>query len=382
MARSRSSVVPKLALARGLLQAGVGATVGITSLAEAVHLAVLSATPWSPARPLTRGVYAGVRGLAGVAGNVGERLLGIAGRGLLAPGEEGDPSTIAMPPGLRSALNGVAGDRLARMGNPLALPMSIEAHGRHGRRRPRAGKGRVLFIHGLCMHDRHWQAVSGTEICFGRHLQERLDLLPLYLRYNSGLSIAENGRALATLLQRRYSGRRAWDGPLHLVAHSLGGLLVRSALSVGLAESHAWTASLGEVVFLGTPHEGAPLERLGKSVESLLAVSRFSAPWAALDRLRSVAIHQLGEAEVPPLGDAARSVRFHAVAGRIGALPHLVGEAWGDGLVPVSSALASRLPASSLPLHSRRVFPGIGHLALIRHPQVADHLTGVLGGSA
>jgi hypothetical protein len=55
-----------------------------------------------------------------------------------------------------------------------------------------------------------------------------------------------------------------------------------------------------------------------------------------------------------------------------------VHEHWGDGLVPVGSALASSLPASVLPLVGRHVVDRLGHLDLIRDPRVADQLVSVL----
>jgi triacylglycerol esterase/lipase EstA (alpha/beta hydrolase family) len=48
---------------------------------------------------------------------------------------------------------------------------------------------------------------------------------------------------------------------LTIVAHSMGGLLARSAHAAGVAAGHSWPASLTELVCLGTPHHGTWLAR-------------------------------------------------------------------------------------------------------------------------
>jgi hypothetical protein len=166
-----------------------------------------------------------------------------------------------------------------------------------------------------------------------------------------------------------------------IIAHSLGGLVVRSALADGIVRGHAWPGRVRDVVFLGTPHGGAPLERLGGWVEGALSVSRYAAPWQALGRLRSVAIRQLGEAALRPPPGGFGAVRFHAVAGRWASRASAVGDAWGDGLVPVASALGRSLPTSVLPLHSRRVFPATGHFDLMHSVAVRRHVVRLLNTS-
>jgi hypothetical protein len=376
-----------IANARGVLQLGAGATVGVTTLVESVHLAVLGATPLGigPAAPIGRGLartaYAGVRGATRIAARGGDEALRLAGRLLGEPPAE-VPVPLDLPLPLRSVLNGIAGDRLARMANPLAIPMSLEAHGRIGNRRTRTcGAVRTLFIHGLCMTDRHWQDGDPEGICFGEHLHRELGHQPIYLRYNTGLAIAENGQRLATLLEEAFGSIRS--GRLNVVAHSLGGLVIRSALADGLSRGHRWPSRVAHVVSLGTPHQGAPLERGGKLLDALLAMSRFSAPFAAAGRLRSAAIRQLGDADVAPVPDGSLTAQFHAVAGTLATTPSSrVTHAIGDGLVPTDSALANALAKAVLPVASRRVFAGVGHLALIRHPHVGHHVAELLAGAS
>lgn len=367
MSRPSSTLVPRIAAARGVLQLGVAGTVGVASLVEALHQAVLATAPlpWLPSGPLARGltgvVYAGVRGVAAAVGKGGDLVLLQAER--FAGKDTAPGAAVALPLGLRSALNGLIGDRLAAMDNPVALPMSIEAH-RHARTglHPRKAAGpRVLFIHGLCMNDRQWQAMANHEQDYGDRLAREHGHRPVYLRYNSGLAIAENGRRLAAILERRHRGRHAWDRPLHVVAHSLGGLVIRSAIAEGLAQGQRWPEHLRSIVFLGTPHEGAPLERLGKSVDAALALGRFSSPWGVIGRIRSVAIHQLGHAEIAPWAGRPSRVRLHAIAGVIGrSTEGRLLSAIGDGLVPVDSALATGRAPGALRFDSRTTVPGVG----------------------
>src|SRR5204862_251997 len=81
-----------------------------------------------------------------------------------------------------------------------------------------------------------------------------------YLHYNSGLHISENGRQFAQVLEILIAH---WPSPLEelvIVGHSMGGLLARSAWHYAKAAGHAWPAQLRSMIFLGTPHHGAPLE--------------------------------------------------------------------------------------------------------------------------
>jgi hypothetical protein len=379
-------VAPDLAAARGLLQLGVAGTVGIASLAQAVHEAVLATAPlpWLPSGPVVRGIsglaYGGVRRVASVVGKGGDALLALAeGRSGGSPSPR-PTRALPVPMEWRAVLNGIVGDRLETLGNPLALPMTLEAHPFARRRAHRAARGpRVLFIHGLCMSDGHWQAPEGRGADFGDALAREAGFRPLYLRYNTGLAIAENGRRLAELLAARHRGRHAWRGPLHVVAHSLGGLVIRSAIAHGVANDEAWTQRLRHVICLGTPHDGAPLERVGKTVDLALGLSRFSSPWAVIGKIRSVAIQQLGHAAIPVWTTRPSGLRLHAVAG-VWRSSHRGGlsAALGDGLVPMASALGESDASRAAGFDHRHVVTRVGHLALVRHPDVLDHLVRIL----
>ena len=73
----------------------------------------------------------------------------------------------------------------------------------------------------------------------------------------------------------------------------MGGLVARSACHYGAAAGHAWLRHLRTLVFLGTPHHGAPMERGGNWIDLLLGISPYSAPLARLGKIRSAGITDL-----------------------------------------------------------------------------------------
>jgi len=67
-----------------------------------------------------------------------------------------------------------------------------------------------------------------------------------------------------------------------IVAHSMGGLVARSAHHYATLGGLAWRGKLRKLVFLGTPHHGAPLERGGHWIDILLEATPYTAPLARL----------------------------------------------------------------------------------------------------
>ena len=264
---------------------------------------------------------------------------------------------------LLAALNGVMGDRLVASNNPFATPMTLryrcEALNWQALPPMPEATGKVLvLIHGLCMNDlqRHAQH-KGHEVDHGEALASALGYTPVYLRYNSGLHTSQNGRELSAQLEQLVTH---WPTPIEeltVVAHSMGGLLIRSACHYAKREALRWPGHLENIVFLGTPHHGAPLERAGNWVDVILGSTPYTAPFAKLGQLRSAGItdlrygHVLDEdwhghdrfhrgpdnRQVVPLpeGVACHTVAATTAAKRSALANRLV----GDGLVPLHSAL-------------------------------------------
>jgi hypothetical protein len=169
------------------------------------------------------------------------------------------------------------------------------------------------------------------------------------------------------------------------LGHSMGGLVARSACHVGHREGHAWRSTLRRLVCLGTPHHGAPLEKGGSILHSLLEVTRYSAPLARLARIRSAGVTDLRHGNVLDedwqgrerfaLGQRSRhrlalpkGVDCYSVAGSTANSQGTRKRLPGDGLVPVESALGP------FPEANRWIALGTGHLDLLSSPEVYAHL--------
>lgn len=285
------------------------------------------------------------------------------------------PSQEDLPLSLRrvhSGMNGVFGDKLQEWGHPLALSMGVvDERGREqslselqaGHRR-----GVLLFVHGLCLSEQDWQTDSHQR--FVAHAR-RQDIGVAWLRYNSGLPIWENGIALSQLLAEHW--QPGGDQSLMLAGHSMGGLVIRSALYHG-EHVHAsdWVHSVTHAAYLASPHAGAPLEKIGNFANSLLGVSPYSRPLMALGNIRSRGIRSLRHGAVVNEQDKHRNsvtipfndrIRHLLVAARIGNDP---AKRWlGDGLVPMASAMGEgHFPLQHAQI-MRIMLDDVGHIRLL-----------------
>ena len=385
------------------------ATAGLVDLVEAVHARIATLPMTGPAPERTRGitglVYKTVRGTTRIVGGSLDALLG-----WLEPTVKNSANGLATPEreAFLAALNGVLGDHLAATANALATPMTLRVNGQPlvlerealAAALP-AANGRVLvLLHGLCMNDLQWQRAGHDH---GAWLAQQAGWTPVYLRYNSGLSIADNGQQLSALLAALTT---AWPQPsqetraitrLALLGHSMGGLVSRSAIHAGRQAGLAWTQTLTDLVCLGTPHHGAPLERAGHGLDLLLQATPYSAPFARLGQLRSAGITDLRHGRLLASDGATAmqrtpvplpaGVQCHALAASLSTEGLESQEATGrrlrgDGLVPVASALGQHAdPKFDLGFAPGRqgVVYGTGHLDLLSSPVVAQHLMRWLG---
>ena len=361
---------------RGALRLAVDGIHGVTHIAEGLHGNIARlAPPLGQVRerraPGIAGfVYGTVRtGSALVGSGLDAALAGV--QELLPTGESALTDESLAGQAMLSALNGVLGDHLARTGNPLAIPMELRVRGTPG---PRL----LLLVHGLGMNDLLWNR-NGHD--HGRALAEALGLTPVYLRYNTGRHVSENGAELAEKLEELVAH---WPVPLEslaIVGHSMGGLVARSAVHQARADGLTWPKRLRQLVFLGTPHHGAALERGGNWLHTALGVSPYLAPFTRLGRLRSDGITDLRHGNLlasdwqggrflhrdtrtpVPL---PRRVACFAIAGALG--QGRADAIFGDGLVSVDSALGRHArPTQHLHIPASRtwVARGTHHLELL-----------------
>lgn len=345
---------------RGASRLAVDATTGVANLVEAMH-AEISRLPLTQQRDRTAGitglVYRSVRGVTRLVG--GGLDLALHALTPLLGEATPDRANAAL-----AALNGVLGDYLEATANPLATPMSLRPLVDGATGPP------LVLLHGLCMNEAQWRR-DGAD--FPAALAE-LGYQPLGLRYNSGRPIWRNGAELAELLD-------GVPGPITLLGHSMGGLVARSAIVQ--AGRRRWRKRLQCLVTLGTPHQGAPLERGGQQVQRLLDISAYSRPLALLAARRSAGIRDLRHASLleadtgkASLIDLPDGVACYAVAAATSKTASGSPARWlGDGLVPVASALGQhRSPARRLAFTDTALFTGLGHLGLQTDAAVLQQL--------
>ena len=254
---------------------------------------------------------------------------------------------------------------------------------------PRARRRLAVWVHGLGVTETIWSFPERSRTSYGSLLERDAGFTPVFLRYNTGRSIADSGAATDALLAQLVASWPVDATEIALIGYSMGGLVVRSALQQGLARSADWVRRVRHTVHLGVPHLGAPLERVGRVATSLLKA--LPNPWtklvgAAAD-LRSAGVKALAHGElardgtwVPlPLEGA-----HHAIIGTLHADPHHV-LSWllGDGLVPVASARAQAFGGTPVFSPERiTIVGGVGHIGLARSARVYPAILAALTGRA
>jgi pimeloyl-ACP methyl ester carboxylesterase len=364
----------------------VTAVEGVIDLLEAFHGRVIG----EPVSEATAGgipgfAYRKMRASTAIVSRWCDELLA---RPAAAPGER---MTSVEREAVVAALNGVMGDYLADSGNPLAIQMRLRHNGQALDLKKRAlaaaipeASGKLLIlVHGLCRCDLHWRRGGHDH---GAALARDLGYTPVYLHYNSGFHISSNGREFSGLMEELV---KEWPVPIEevaILAHSMGGLVARSACYYGKEEGHVWLQHLDKMIFLGTPHHGAPLERGGNWLTVVLGRSAYTAPFARLGRIRSAGITDLrygnlvdedwkGRDRFDHVGDCRRpvplprGVKCYTIAGTTGRREGDLRDRFlGDGLMPLDTALGrheQQARTLSFPKSRQWVAYGTHHLDLI-----------------
>ncbi|MFD2785418.1 esterase/lipase family protein [Hymenobacter rubripertinctus] len=333
-------------------------------------------------------------------------------------------------------LNGAFGDQLAARHDRRAIPFSFRRHGADvavaDLRLGPAADGRprktVVFLHGLMGDEIIWQTGNGAEdLRFGPLLQRDTDVCCLYVRYNTGLHVSENGRQLHQLLTELVVTFPDVVGELVLVGHSMGGLVIRSAGYYGQEEetkndsareesgppdsqnpsstepqspaTHhqpTWLGRLQDVFLLGVPNDGSFLEQ-NSHFTSLVLRKINLWPTRAISGLmdqRSNGIKDLRHARlvdadwqnehaddlfpprtvVPPLP----GVRYHVLVGSLlKTATSALHDYFGDGLVGAGSAAGRVFQDPAAPqdlLISTHIYPQLHHGTLLSNPEVYQYL--------
>ncbi len=390
---------------RGIAQLATQATSSVARIAEGVHQSVWSTLGASGGKApdqtggITGLVYKSVQGVTQLVGKGVDQALAALQAVLTTPGRS-QPATPERE-AVVAALNGVMGDRLSASGNPLATPMTLRYQGQALNWSAQAPlpevTGKVLLVmHGLCMNDLQWHKADDPHASdHAATVAAVLGYTPVYLRYNTGLHTSQNGRELSAQLEQLVSHWPVALEEITVLAHSMGGLVIRSAVHLAREQVLHWPDRLKNIIFLGTPHHGAPLERAGNWVDVVLGSTPYTAPFAKLGQLRSAGITDLRYGHVLdtdwqgndrfarqsdtrqvlllPEGVACYTVAATTAARRSALADRLI----GDGLVPLRSALglhddSVRTLVFAKP--SQWIAYRMNHLELMHHPDVTHQL--------
>ena len=400
-----------------------------TQLVRDTHRSV-SAKPFAvlgsiePLRDVARGVEELERAASDVvygsirAVNRGVQAVGDAGEALASElgAEQAAQHVSAQVPGetarelsvwtdfAQAVLNGVVGDYLSRRKNGLAIQLGFRDEGKElpleaeaiRKAHPAATGKLCIMVHGLACTEAGFffdaaRQHGDARASYGFLLERDLGYTPFYLRYNTGRHISENGRAFAAELERLVSVYPVPVEEIVIIAHSMGGLVSRSAAHYGKEAGHSWVQKLRFVFCLGSPHHGSPVEKAGNVLASVL--SAFDLPGtqvpAKLLNVRSAGIkdlrfgntldeHWIGkdpnaflrdERETVPFVDG---VTYAYVSATIHKDPeHPLGTLVGDLLVRAASARGEHdNPKLRVPFQMGEALSGVSHIALMNHKAV------------
>ena len=294
-------------------------------------------------------------------------------------------------------VNAAVGDHLGARANGLDLDMAFRIGDRYvalDRETIEAqldppSKKVALFVHGLGTTEWSWcleaEAYHGDpSISFGVLMARDLGYTPVFLRYNTGRRVSQSGRRLAELLERFVEAYPVEIDDLTILGHSMGGLVARSACHYGVEAGYAWPARVRRVFYLGTPHQGAPLAKLGHAMTDMLdtvdlpgtkIVARILANRS--DGIKDLSLGSVVDEDwLSASPDVASDAPLlpHAshffVSATITEDPgHAVGRLIGDLLVRVPSADGPRQRETHFAIETRR-YGGVMHHQLQNHPAV------------
>jgi pimeloyl-ACP methyl ester carboxylesterase len=377
----------------GIARRVFGAIGPVCKPVEVVHNTIAAATYYA----VDRGVRASLHGAGELAAEA------------YSSNEDDAVESHPAAAGVIAALNGIYGDELANRGNGFALTMQIRRNGKPVAMDaaaivaafPKATNRIVVFLHGWCMTERSWwrRPRDGESVLpYGSRLRSNLGLTPVFLRYNTGLHISDNGKALAALINELQT---LWPVPVEeiaLVGHSMGGLVARSACHYAAQQQHGWPDAVRHVVCLGSPHLGADLEKgvnvaswaLARLPETRAVSSFLNARSAGTKDLRYGALLEEDWTDCDPdefLRDRCSEVPFlpgavyHFVATSAG--PRPLGAILGDRLVRSNSASgvgrSRQVPFE--PAHGLTL-TGLHHFDLLNHAAIYAKLHYWLSQSA
>lgn len=302
---------------------------------------------------------------------------------------------------LVGALNAVLGDHLHRTGNPLAVENGFVVGNRRLELTPAAisrayphPSGRLsVWVHGMGLSEAAFAFPAHPDRSYAALLEHEHGFTPVFFRYNTGRHVPESGEDLAANLEELVAAFPVPVTEILLAGHSMGGLVLRSACHAAAERHMAWLPLVRDAFYLGVPHLGSPLERLGRVVTWTLRtiphpITRLIAD---VGDLRSAGVKDLGRGRIvkEQRGSADPAsllenphhplpllpgIRHHLIVGTLTSPERaVVNLLFGDGIVPMWSASGATLDPTRV-----TVVPGVGHLAIAHDDAVWAALDGAL----
>lgn len=324
----------------------------------------------------------------------------------------------------RSVLNGVIGDYLEKQNNPLAIKMAfynnfkaltLDESLAHQVDFPLTNKV-VVLVHGLTNLETIWDfdrpviknvrpksakqnldeyvdnyidsyfGADGSRPHenYGTKLQEDFGLTPFFLRYNTGLTLEKNARELSALLTKLFSVYPIEIDQLVLVGFSMGGLLTRYAQSMATQAKIVpeWRKKLSECFYIGTPHEGSPLEKFGHLAGEILRniPKDYVSHWADWVDLRSEGIQDLkdglrylnkaNQSEQSVCHSFTEHAGHYFISSAVSKKNSFINKMVGDSLVMQKSANPRSAPLDCRNAH----FDGVVHMHLANSKRVYQQI--------
>ncbi len=315
----------------------------------------------------TAGAYRGVRAIARGAGQVHE----LAQREpMKQPSRRSDT--------VQAAANALWGDELERRGSSMAIGMAVRSRdgaavtldsGSLSAVFPAASGRLVVLLHGLGQTERCFGG-SDTSSGLAGSIESSLST-PVLVRYNSGRSVAANGRALADLLAELIVHWPVPVSEIALVGYSMGGLVARAAIDAGLAAGGRWVGDVRHVVTIAAPHAGSPIEKVVEMTARSLMVAPQTKPLAGFLGSRSAGIQDLHSGvDLPPSFDG---IEHHVIAAVVtSSAESPIGSVIGDLVVRPASAVGR----VKLLVDDQAVIGGRRHFDILDDPSMVDRVLG------
>ena len=303
------------------------------------------------------------------------------------------------------ALNGIIGDKLEEEKNNLAIQMSFRKDNADvspdalnlSDSLQKTNGDLVIFVHGLMADEVLWKEPSRGKKGYGVLLEEEKNQTVLYLRYNTGRHISQNGRSLSNLMQNVNEIYGDSIKRITIIAHSMGGLVSRSSCYYAEIQGQNWISKIKKIYLIGVPNDGAFLEKMGHLTTIILKKI-----WNFQTRLiakiadeRSNGIKDLRwgfmvdedwqssnandllnvkRKSIPPL----KGVKYFIIVGTLlENETHVVSQYFGDGLVGKKSASGEIFSTPDNMYHDFldfQIFSKINHISLLTSTDVYKYI--------